>query len=264
MASKVKSIRYYILVFILSFLAGSYFFFFESFGFFSLNGYVLETPNAEVEKRFWELLPPECIRYWPALVFKSSQIRALMEKTIPVKVSTEAKGVGLFHTRVSYIEPWLKIEWRGNVWHLSKEGCMWATELSFKDFKSPVWKVSEALTRYSDIGKSITPDGVFPAMFSVEELERFEAIIKVKSWYTDVEYVDFDRRTGEILLRILLNINGRKILLIINGEENKISEIDMLLKQILPQIDLRDREILIDMSYPDKVVVTRAHEGSLK
>gem|GEM_PF-1462496 len=265
MASKIKKIRYFFFVFTFSFLAGSVFFFFENYCFLSLNGYVLETPSAEVEKRFWELLPPECIRYWPVMVFKSSQIRTLMEKTIPVRVSTEATGVGLFHTRVSYLQPWLKVEWRGSLWHLSKEGLMWpwAPELyNFEVAKSPLWKISETLNRYSDIGKSVVPDGVFPAMFPVGELERFEAVFKVQSWYANVEYVDFDRRAGEILLRISLVLNGKKIILMVNGEEDKLSEIDTFLRQILPQTD--HREILIDMSYPDKVVVTRAHEGSLK
>jgi len=259
LASKVKKARYFFGVFMFSFLAGSFFFFFENFGFLSLKGYVLETPNADVEKRFWELLPSECLRYWPVMVFKSSQIRALMEKTIPVRVSTEAKGVGLFHTRISYFEPWIMVEWRGNIWHLSKEGYMWATELyTLKVPDSPLWKVSEALTRYSDIGRPFVPEGVFPAMFPTEELKHFETLFKAQSWYRGVEYVDFDRRAGEIVLRISLNLSGKKIILTVNGEEGKLSEIDMLLKQILPETGVGDGEIFIDMSYPDKVVVTRA------
>jgi len=264
LASKFKKIRYFFLVFMLSFLAGSFFFFFENYGFFSLKGYVLETPSADVEKRFWELLPPECIRYWPIMVLKSSQIRILMEKTIPVQVSIEAKGIGLFHTRIFSLEPWLIVEWRGSIWHLSKEGYMWMPKLSYKVPKSPLWKISEKLNRYSDIGKMVIPDGVFPAMFPIGELERFDAIFKLQSWYANVEYIDFDRRAGEIVLRISLGLNGRKIILIVNGEENKLSEIEMFLEQILPQITLEDKRILIDMSYPDKVVVSRAHEGSLK
>ena len=262
MASKVKRIRYFFLMFLFSFLAGSVYFLFANFGLLSLKGYVLETPSVDIEKRFWELLPAECIRYWPVFVYKSSQIRDLMEKTTPVQVSTEAKGVGLFHTRISYLEPWLMVEWRERVWYLSKEGYMWAPELYAFDIpRSPTWEINESLSRYSGVGM---PDGVFPAVFSVEELKRFDGIFSGQSWYTNVDHIGFDRRAGEFLLRISLDLSEKKIILIINGEESKLYEVDSYLKQVLAQISLDDREIYIDMSYPDKIVVTRAREGSLK
>ena len=265
MASKVKKISYFIFVFAFSFLAGSIFFFFENYGFLSLRGYIVEAPSADIEKRFWDSLPPECIRYWPVLVYKSREISVSMEKAIPVQVLTEAKGIGLFYTRISYLEPWLMVEWRGNVWYLSKEGYMWAPELfSFEVPKSPHWSISDTLNRYFGIEKSEIPDGVFTAMFSIEEIKRFDGILRVQSWYANTKHVEFDRRAGEFVLRLSLDLNGRKILILINGEDNKLSEIDMLLKQIMPQIDFDDKVTFIDMSYTDKVVVTRAREGSLK
>jgi hypothetical protein len=59
-------------------------------------------------------------------------------------------------------------------------------------------------------------------------------------------------------------VNGKKISLIINGEESKLREIDMFLKQILAEVSPEHKEIFIDMSYTDKIVVTSAREGSLK
>jgi hypothetical protein len=97
LASKVRKIRYFFFVFTFSFLAGSALFLFENFGVLSLRDYIIETPSADIEKHFWELLPSECIRYWPVFVYKSSQIRNLIEKTTPVQVSTEAKEIGRAH-----------------------------------------------------------------------------------------------------------------------------------------------------------------------
>jgi hypothetical protein len=262
LASKVKRIRYFFFLFLFSFFAGSAYFLFLNFGLLSLKGYVLETPSVDIEKRFWELLPAECIRYWPVFVYKFSQIRDLMEKTTPVQVSTEIKGVGLFHTRISYLEPWLMVKWRERVWYLSKEGYMWAPELyDFDVPSSPTWEIKESLSRYSDVSM---PEGVFPAVFSVEELKRFDGIFCGQSWYTNVNNIGFDRRAGEFLLEISLDLGGKKVVLIINGEENKLYEIDNFLKQVLSQISLDDRNIYIDMSYLDKIVVTLAREGSLK
>ena len=258
-SKKIKKVRYFFLIFTFSFLAGSFFFIFENFGLLSLRDYILETPNADVEKLFWELLPSECIRYWPVMVFKSSQIRISMEKTIPVQVSTEAKGVGLFHTRISFIEPWLMVEWNGKIWHLSKESYMWAPELySVEVANSPLWKISEALTQYFNIGNTFVIDGVFSAMLPLDELKRFEAVFIAQNWYADTEYIELGRRAGEILIKISLSLNGKKIILIINEDEDKLSKIDMFLEQILSQADMGDGTIFIDMSYPDKVVVTRA------
>lgn len=252
-------------MFAFSFFAGSTFYLFEYFSVLSLKGYILEAPNADVETRFWKLLPSECIRYWPVLVFKSSQIRSLMEKSIPVQVSTEAEGIGLFHTRISYIEPWLMVEWRGKILYLSKEGYMWAPEISaFQITGSPLWKVSESLNRYSDMGNQDVPDGVFAAMFSVDELKRFDDIFRAQSWYYHVQYISLGRRAGEFILEISLDLNEKKVVLLINGIESKLRQLDILLKQILAQISLDGKEVFIDMSYTDKIVVTKAREGSLK
>jgi hypothetical protein len=257
LAPKVKKIRYFFLVFTFSFLAGSAYYLFEYFGVLSLRGYVLDAPNADVEKRFWELLPADCIRYWPVFVYKSSQIRTLMEKTVPVQVSTEAKGIGLFHTRISYLEPWLMVEWRRNTWYLSKEGYMWAPEINaFKIPESPLWKVSESLNRYSEVGEH-APDGVFHAMFSIDELKRFDDIFRVQSWYADTEYISINRRAGEFIMELSINQKGKKVVLIVNGAESKLREIDTLLKHVLAQIIPDGKEVIIDMSYTDKIVVTR-------
>jgi len=265
LASKIKKIGCFFFLFTFSLLAGSVFFIFEKFCLFSLQGYVVEAPSADVEKRFWDLLPPECIRYWPVFVFKSSQIRASMEKIIPVQISTEAKGIGLFHTRIAYLEPWLMVEWRGSAWCLSDKGRMWSPELySLGIPKAPLWKISESLNKHFDIGEPAAQSGVFKAMFSIDELKRFDDIFRAQSWYTNTEYISFDRRAGEYFFKLSIDLNGKKIILIINGEESKLREIDMLFKQIMTQINLDSKEIFIDMSYTDKIVVASAQEGSLK
>jgi hypothetical protein len=244
-------------VFTFSFLAGSAYYLFEYYGVLSLKGYVIEAPSADVEKRFWDLMPAECIRYWPVFVYKSSQIRGILEKTIPVQVSTEAKGIGLFHTRISYIESWIMVEWRKSIWCLSKEGYMWAPEINaLKTPKSPLWKVSELLDRYPDVEK-IAPEGVFQAMFSIDELKRFDDIFRVQSWYAGTEYISIDRRAGEFILELLINLKGKKLVLTVNGVEAKLREIDIILKQILAQINPDGKEVFIDMSYTDKIVVTQ-------
>jgi hypothetical protein len=156
------------------------------------------------------------------------------------------------------------VEWRGNTWYLSKEGYMWSPELyDFKISEYPLWKIAESLNRYSNIGR-VALDGVFPAVFSIEELKRFDDIFRVQSWYANADSISFGRRAGEFVLKLSLNLRGKRIILVVNGEENKLREIEMLLGQILSQIASEGREIFIDMSYPDKVVVSRAHEGSLK
>jgi len=265
LASKIKRIRYFLFVFTFFFIAGSALFLFENFGVLTLNGYILEAPSADIEKRFWELLPPECIRYWPVLVFKSSQIRAILEKTVPVQVSTEAKGIGLFHTRISYLEPWLMVEWRGAALYLSREGLMWAPEINaFQVPESPLWKVSESLNRYSNVENRDVPDGVFPAVFSIEELKRYDEIFRVQNWYYHAKYISIDRRAGEFIIELSLDLDGKKVVLLINGIESKIKQIDVLLKQILAEIGMDAKDIHIDMSYTDKIVVTGAREGSLK
>jgi hypothetical protein len=141
---------------------------------------------------------------------------------------------------------------------------MWAPELyKLKVAESPRWRIAESLNRYSE-RSTITPSGVFSAIFPIEELKQFDGIFRVQSWYANAKYIDLERRAGEFVLKLSLDLSGKKVILIVNGIENKLRDIDALLKQILAQTNLDDGNNFIDMSYTDKIVVIGAREGSLK
>lgn len=240
---------------------GGGYFCFEEYALFSLNGYALRAPDPLIEKRFWDLFPPACLRYWPIFMFKFPQISTLLERTIPVNAITEVTRSGGFVTRIAFVQPWLRVEWMGAPWYVSEKGFMWSPSLwGLRPPRGAVWKLPDSFGRYSQPGKiENIPDGVFPAMFSVEMLKNFVNIFEGQTWFQNVSEVDVERQAGEYVLKLNVDFNGRKILLKAQGDIGKWRSIGAALPRVAPQATV------VDMTYSNKLVVKRnAHEGSSK
>lgn len=267
MVSKKGGIKGIVLVFLLSFLAGGGFFFFDEFDLFSLREYVLEAPDSEIEQRFWNLIPPECIRFWPLFVLRFPQLQLLMERTIPVTVVNEITGNGSFCTKIDFIEPWIRIGWKGSNWYLSESGMMWKPSIwGLKSPGGPLWKLPDTFGshNYSGMIENV-PDGVFPAMFSVDLLREFVEIFDDKPWFKSVKEVEITRRAGEYILKLTVDAGRRSVFLSAQGDSQKWNDIEFLLKRIVPSAVRQSEDLTLDMTYSNKIVVRRdVHEGSSK
>lgn len=273
MVSKKTSIRWRTILILFSLLMGSVFFLYEEYAFLSLNECKIFAPSMQVEEQFWRVFPADCVRSWPALIFRLPQMAAFLERTIPIKVSFEADGFGVFDIKVSPLSAWLYVEWRGRLWYLSESGFMW--DPSLLNLPAPhevVWELTDTLfdsthsvSSQYQMNSQLPPDGVFPVIFPVAEIKSCFALFDKKAWAEKIQKVILERRAGEYIIKVSIMSDNQKILLVAQKESEKWRDMDTLLSHILPQVKKESGDFIVDMTYSNKVVITRgAQEGSSK
>lgn len=260
-------------VILCSALLGGFCFLFEHNAWMSLRDYRIETTDPTLERSFWGLIPSRSIRFWPFFVRDARGIGSFMERTLPVTVRTEIKGLGAFSTTITLLSPWGLVEWRENVWCVSKEGRMWnASDPALKlqglePPKKPLWRISTLPTPVSS-DDSPLPGGVFPSLFPLEAVKDFLTQLGDRSWFKDVEEVTLDRRAGKELFRLRIVRGKQDFAVLIQSSKFGWQELGLALENILDRLSKEGGNHLIDATYEDKIVVrnlsTAAGEGSSK
>ncbi|MDR3264508.1 MAG: hypothetical protein LBT15_00710 [Synergistaceae bacterium] len=238
----------------------------------SLRGYHVRAADPFLERRFWDVFPSESLRFWPSFLRRSQDIAFFLERTVPVVVKTRMTGFGTFLTSVDPLTPWALVEWRGQVWCLSREGRMWNTAdenaqvAGMRIPERPLWRVSASGTAGGD--ESPLPGGVFPFLFPVKAIENFLDGFGKSSWFGYVAEVAVDRRGGADLFTLRYVREKRTFAVLIQRNPQKWQELNTALEHILERLWKEDGNHLIDATYEDRIVVrdlsAGAGEGSSK
>ncbi len=101
---------------------------YEYYAWFSMHSYAVKASDPVLERKFWEVFPSESLRFWPYFINQSKNIKVFLEKKMPLNISTSFSGLGNFVTYLNWLTPWIKVEWHGRFWCISKEGRMWAAD----------------------------------------------------------------------------------------------------------------------------------------
>ncbi|MDR1048295.1 MAG: hypothetical protein LBL51_00950 [Synergistaceae bacterium] len=247
-----------------SLLLGGLWRFNERYLWMSFRGFRIEVSDPALERRFWDVFPSRCLRFWPLFVRQSREIGAFLERTLPVLVDTRMTGLGEFSTEIRLLTPWLLVEWRGARWCVSREGRMWNTadesarvpglELPRK----PVWKFSsssEALER------TPWPGGDFPSIFSMGPVEDFLSRFGREPWFRDVQEVTVGRRAGDELFRLRFVRGRQEFVILIQHEKYEARELEVTLARILAALLEEGGSHLIDATYRNKIVVSALSAG---
>lgn len=259
--------------FLCSALLGSFWFLFEHNAWMALQGYVIKTSDPTLERTFWDLIPARSIRFWPFFVRDSRGIASFMERTLPVTVQTEMRGFGRFKTTIDLLTPWGLVEWRGNVWCVSKEGRMWsATDPNLKlegleTPQRPLWRIA-SLSLSSSADVLPLPGGVFPSLFPLDAIKELMSQLGDKPWFKDVEEITLDRRAGKDLFKLKITRGKQVFAVLIQNSQLGWQELGFALEHILNRLTKEGGNHMIDATYEDKIVVsnlsTAAGEGSSK
>jgi hypothetical protein len=180
-------------------------------------------------------------------------------------------GFGTFLTNMDLLSPWLLVEWRGQVWCLSREGRMWNTADEDARIEGlnipekPLWRIR---TDSAEGNEAPVPKGVFPFLFSVEGIERFLEGFGKSSWFGYVEDVTVDRRGGADIFTLRCVRGKRTLTILIQKNPQGWQELNTALEHILERLWREGGDHLIDATYEDRVVVGElsagAGEGSSK
>lgn len=245
----------------------------DYFAWMSLRGYTVKAADPALERRFWEVFPSGCLRFWPLLLSRSQDIASFLEKTIPVIVQTRMTGFGTFVTKIDMLSPWLLLEWKGQVWCISREGRMWSTADNsiriggLKTPSGPLWKIA-TLPEVSSSDVHPFPAGVFPSLFPVGVPEKFLAVFEKESWFENVREIVLERRAGADLFRLRFVREKQEFTILIQEDKYGWQELNIALGHILKRLLKEGGNHLIDATYENKIVVRNlfagAGEGSSK
>jgi hypothetical protein len=240
-----------------------------------------------LEKRFWDIFPSQCLRFWPLFLRRSRDIGFFLERTLPVLVFSHMTGFGTFDVDIKWLSPWIVVEWRGQVWCVSKEGRMWnvADEVlgadGLKIPKKPLWRISSSYSSShspspplpetpAEAGRDAyaLPEGVFPSFFPIKVIEDFLTRFADESWFEYVEEIVLGRRAGADLFDLRFVRGRQKFTILIRQDKYGRHELDAALGQILGRLQREGGNYLIDATYEKKIVVRNlsfgAEEGSSK
>jgi hypothetical protein len=233
----------------------------------SMRGLHVKATDPVLEKRFWDIFPSQCLRLWPLFLRRSQAMGAFLERTLPVLVYTRITGVGKFTTDIKLLSPWVLVEWRGQVWCLSKEGRMWnAADRNLKLAglelpRKPLWKVPSLPGEPSGDLQAL-PQGIFPPLFSVRAIEDFLTGFGEESWFENIEEIVLDRRAGADLFKLRLVRGRQEVTILLQKDKYRGRELNIALGHVLENLRKEGSNHLIDATYEDKIIVKKMSSGA--
>jgi len=238
----------------------------------ALRGYSVEASNPTLEKYVWDVVPVKGWRFWPSFLSQSREMEAFLEKTLPVFVNTRMTGWGIFVTDIKRLSPWLTVEWKGQLWRISRDARMWSlSEDKTGGGKSgipvkPLWRIVSSV---SSADENFLPKGVFPSFFLTAPIDDFLERFGKESWFSNIEEIVLDRREGTDLFRLRFRQEMQEFEILIQKDKYEGRTLNLALEELLDRLRKEGGNYVIDATYENNRIVVRAlpaavGEGSRK
>jgi hypothetical protein len=228
----------------------------DRFTWMSMSEIRVNAATPVLEEKYWAVFPSKCLRFWPMFIRKSQDVAVFLERTNPVLVKTRMTGIGSFAVDIDLLSPRIVVEWKGELWCISKEGRMWNLadgSLGLMDLKvpqKPVWRV--IVSSVINENEQLMPRGVFPSIFSIDAIDDFLDGLRDAPWFGGVEEVVLDRRAGDYLFKLRYVRDGKDFAILIQSDKYEWEELSLALEQILADLAREDGSRLIDATYWDE------------
>ena len=227
---------------------------------FALKGYKIEAQSQELEKRLWEIFPQRCLTFWPYFLKDSKGLKEFFERDMPVTVETEMKKLGRFVTKIEWLKAWIKIEWRGKIWCISRDGRMWQYEhgrQNDKEVGKLIWKIPDLGNVRDDVNIQTPMSGVFKTPLDTEVIASFIDDYKDFNWFEMAEEILWERRAGMNLF-ILNLVNGtQKFKLYFQPDKYPGQDMGATLENTLADVINKGGDHVIDVTYEGKIFLRR-------
>ena len=235
----------------------------------SLKEYCVDAQDPVLEERLWSVFPTRGIYFWPYLLMDAEGLEQFLERDMPVSVSTTMTGIGRFTTTIKWLTPWLKVQWYGQLWCVSKEGRMWnvaemkAYEKETEGLEGPVWHMKQLR---EDL--PAPPAGVCAFPISADAVSAFLNEYQSCSWFKTVQDIVWDRRAGADLFRLKLKREKQSFEVLIQNEKYEGQDLGAVLEDIFSKLWKEGGDHLIDATYEGKILLRGlpdvSEEGSMK
>lgn len=223
---------------------------------FTLSDYTVEAMSQHLETRLWEVFPQRCLTFWPYLINDAHGLKDFLERDMPVIVNTKMRGLGHFTTSIDWRRAWVKVNWRGKVWCISKDGMMWPFEQgrpAEAEAGNIVWKVPEDGGQDLDVQTPMS--GVFRSPISLEVIADFLQEFGNCSWFKAAQEITWERRAGLNLFILKLAHGKQNFLLYLQREKYPGQDMGLAIDDIFNRLVNEGGNHTIDATYAGKIVL---------
>ncbi|MBQ6919521.1 MAG: hypothetical protein IJQ74_04265 [Synergistaceae bacterium] len=256
---RVRSSR----LFFLALLAGSTMYLSEYKYWFTLKDYRVESQSQSLEKRFWDVFPKRCLTFWPYLLKDAKGIQEFLERDMPITVETEMNGflTGSFTTKIQWLSAWVKVNWRGKIWCISRDGRMWLFERGRQNDDAAgklVWKIPDEGNIASDgVAVQAPMSGVFRSPISTEVIASFLDEFSGCEWFASATDIMWERRAGMNLFILKLSRGGQRFELYLQREKYSGQDIGSMIDALFSRLISEGGNHIIDATYQDKIILRK-------
>ena len=226
---------------------------------FTLKGYKVEAQSQALERRLWEVFPQRCLTFWPYLMRDSKGMKDFLERDMPVIVDTKMEGLGNFRTKIEWLKAWVKVEWRGKIWCISRDRKMWLYEPgrpSEAEAGALVWKVPED-GGTGDVNVQPPMFGVFDSPISTEVIDSFLEEFRGYRWFDAAQEITWERRAGMDLFVLKLSHGRQKFELYLQRRKYIGQEIGASIDDVFDGLIQQGGNHVIDATYEGKIVLRK-------
>lgn len=227
---------------------------------FALSNYKIEAQSQILERRLWEIFPKRSLTFWPYFLRDKEAMEEFLEKDLPVQVETRMSGIGNFTTVMKWLQAWVKVQWRGKIWCISRDGFMWLSEPGRPNEDEAgrlVWKVPDQ-GNLTD-GEIITAPmfGVFRSPLSTEVIATFLDDFRLYRWFDSVDEVVWERREGMNLFRLHLTNGSQQMRLLVQPDKYPGQKIGASIQEVFDRAVQEGGNRVIDATYEGKIFLRR-------
>ncbi len=224
---------------------------------FALKGYEIEAQSSVIEQRLWEIFPRRCLRFWPYLLSDAEGLKEFLERDMPVRVETHMESFGRFKTKIEWLNVWVKVNWRGNIWSISRDGRMWLYENGTKNddgIDGPVWSFSEKGNE-NENAVQIPFSGVFKSPLPVETIAGFLYEFDTFKWFNSANEISFESRAGMNLFVLKISNGSQNFELHLQPDKYPGQDVGQTVDDIFAKLIREGGSHLIDATYEGKILL---------
>ncbi|MBR1485742.1 MAG: hypothetical protein IJ597_00620, partial [Synergistaceae bacterium] len=241
-------------LYLLALIAGIFFYFYDYQNWFALKGYKIVADSSKIEQRIWEIFPRRCISFWPYLLSDAKGLKEFLESDMPVQVETHMESWGRFVTRAQWLHVWIKVNWRGNIWSISRDGRMWLYDQGVKnddEVIGPIWRIFENNENENKVPFS----GVFKTPLPVATIENFLREFQTFNWFERASEITLESRAGMNLFILKITNGKQKIEIQVQPDKYPDQDVGQTLEDIFEKLLKENGNHIIDATYEGKILL---------
>ena len=242
-------------LYLIALLLGCCFYFYDYKYWFALKGYKIIAESNKIEQRIWEVFPRRCLEFWPYLLKDSKGMKEFLESDMPVKVETRMESFGRFVTKAEWLRAWIKVNWHGNLWSVSRDGQMWLYDqgsLEDKELNGPVWKIFE---NKNSSENQISFSGVFKSPLQINIIADFMREFDSFDWFNSASEITFESRAGMNLFILKISKGSQKFEIQVQPEKYSEQDVGQTLEDIFEKLINEGGNHIIDATYEGKILL---------